>query len=235
MKFLLAAIILLNVLNLSAQKPRFNFSQGLAGSLSYANQLYGDGDGGVKAEFGYLTQLSVGRRLRGRIGIGGSVIINSSKNNYQNTLNRTSRFAFNRDTSFSLRAGSFTIRFVALGVPLEYRYVSDGRIPWTAGITYKPGFILLKSVENTFTQYDWAWASDERLNESSEITEQPSISRFTDAISLNMGYETERFLLRLTIGRDQWDYQDDYIGGESRWLFGVEIVKWLRSNNKKER
>jgi len=106
MKFLLAAIILLNVLNLSAQKPRFNFSQGLAGSLSYANQLYGDGDGGVKAEFGYLTQLSVGRRLRGRIGIGGSVIINSSKNNYQNTLNRTSRFAFNRDTSFSLRAGS---------------------------------------------------------------------------------------------------------------------------------
>ncbi len=233
MRIILSITIILFTLSVVAQKSNLEFKHGLAGGISYANELYGDGGGGVRADFGYLTQLLVGRRLRGRVGVGLSMVVNNSKNNYNNILSTRSGFRSSRDTSFALRAGSFTTRFVALAIPLEYRFVSDGEIPWTAGVTYRPGFVLLKSVENEFSQYDWVWTTNQRLNETSVIEERPSISRFTEAISVNIGYETERLLLRLTIGRDQWDYVDDYVGGENRWLFGVEVVKWIRGINDK--
>lgn len=234
MKYALAPLILLFFSTLLAQSPRFDFNNGLAISVNYAGNAYYKSGVGFKAEIGYLTQLSVGNRLRGRIGLGISMILNQSKNNYVNNINTSQGAMFRQGMALDLRAGNFNTSFLAIAVPLEYRYVSDGRTPWSLGITYRPGFMLLKSGKNTYTQYDLALAGRQKINETSEITEKAFIKPITDAISLNLGYETNRCLFRLTIGRDQWRYDDDYIGSEGRWLFGFEAIKWLRKGKKND-
>jgi len=228
MKYFLSLFILFVSLALAAQNPAFNFNSGIAASLKYANDFYGDRGSGVKAEMGYLTQLTVGSRLRGRLGIGASIIINHSNNRYEDIVTRLGQLRFDRDTLFSLRSGNLNSNFLAVALPLEYRFVSDGRIPWTLGITYQPGIILLKSGGNSYTEYDMLIASRQRLNETPGIIEKPSIAPFTHAVSLNFGYETDQHLLRLTIGRDYLANDDGFLVEEFRWLFGFEIVKWLR-------
>lgn len=228
MKYFLLLSFILTSLSLTAQKIRSNFNNGIAASIKYSNDQSRDGGGGVKAEIGYLTQLTIGNRLRGRVGVGASVILNRSENTYENRLGRLEFLRFDRDTFFELRAGSLTTSFLAIALPLEYRFVSDGRMPWSVGIAYRPGLMLLKSGENEYTQYELLSSTRERLNETALATEKTSVKPFTQAISLNFGYETGRHSLRLTAGRDHWRNGDGYIKREFHWLFGFEIVKWLR-------
>lgn len=228
MKFPLLFLFVLTSLGLTAQKPRFDFNHGMAASLKYSNDLYRDGGGGVKAEMGYLTQLTVGRRLRGRIGIGASAIINHSTNTYKNIVTRLGRLRFDRDTLYDLRTGSLATNFLAITVPLEYRFVSDGRIPWSVGISYQPGLMLVKSAGNAYTQYDLLSTSRQRINEAPRGNEKTTIKPFTQAVSLNFGYETDHHLLRLTLGRDHWENSDGFIVEEFHWLLGFEIIKWFQ-------
>lgn len=227
MKHLLLPILILISLNVNAQKSGFNFDNGIAASIKYLNDDSRNGSNGVKAEMGYLYQLTIGSRLRGRVGVGASVILNRSKTKYENRINPLEPIRFDRDTFFDLRTGSLNTNFMAIAVPLEYRFVSDGRIPWSIGIAYQPGIILLTSGKNEYTQHDLLSPTRQRLNETARITEKTSLKPFTEAVSLNLGYETDRHSLRLTVGRDRWKNGDGFIVKEFHWMFGFEIVKWI--------
>ena len=228
LQHLLTILFVLTSLHLTAQTRRFNFNHGVTASVAYANDLYGDGGAGIRTEIGHLSRLSTGKRLRGRIGAGISIAVNISEDKYKNNINRFSRSMIRRDTAADLRAGSFSTRFMAISIPLEYSFVADGRVPWSIGLSYRPGIMLLKSSENRYTLYDWKWTNNERLNETPETIEKASVKSFTEATTLYLGIETSRHLLRGFVGRDRWSYVDDYIGGEGRWLFGFEVVHWFR-------